>query len=145
MAAHQAPPSLGFSRQEYWSGLPFPSPMHACMLSHFNRVQLCATLWTGAHQTPLSMVFSRQEYWSGLPFPSSPSQLHFSNNSASIRTQQEKLLSVLPKTMKEPYTQFQVLSVTVHKQYCWPRDPVGNSELHLRRFRKGPYYWFQSL
>ena len=27
MAAHQALPSLGFSRQEYWSGLPFPSPM----------------------------------------------------------------------------------------------------------------------
>ena len=28
MAAHQAPSSLGFSRQEHWSGLPFPSPMH---------------------------------------------------------------------------------------------------------------------
>ena len=28
MAAHQAPLSLRFSRQEYWSGLPFPSPMH---------------------------------------------------------------------------------------------------------------------
>ena len=27
-AAHQAPPSLGFSRQEHWSGLPFASPMH---------------------------------------------------------------------------------------------------------------------
>ena len=27
-AAHQAPPTLGFSRQEHWSGLPFPSPMH---------------------------------------------------------------------------------------------------------------------
>ena len=27
-AALQAPPSLGFSRQEHWSGLPFPSPMH---------------------------------------------------------------------------------------------------------------------
>ena len=27
-AAHQAPPCLGFSRQEHWSGLPFPSPMH---------------------------------------------------------------------------------------------------------------------
>ena len=27
-AAHQAPPSLGFSRQEHWSVLPFPSPMH---------------------------------------------------------------------------------------------------------------------
>ena len=33
-AAHQAPPSLGFSRQEHWSGLPFPSPMHA---RHFNK------------------------------------------------------------------------------------------------------------
>ena len=24
--AYNAPPSIGFSRQEYWSGLPFPSP-----------------------------------------------------------------------------------------------------------------------
>ena len=24
--AHQVPPSMGFSRQEYWSGVPFPSP-----------------------------------------------------------------------------------------------------------------------
>ena len=27
-AAHQAPLSTGFSRQEYWSGLPFPSPLY---------------------------------------------------------------------------------------------------------------------
>ena len=27
-AAYQAPPSMGVCRQEYWSGLPFPSPMH---------------------------------------------------------------------------------------------------------------------
>ena len=27
-ASYQAPLSLGFSRQEHWSGLPFPSPMH---------------------------------------------------------------------------------------------------------------------
>ena len=26
IVAHQAPLSMGFSRQEYWSGLPFPSP-----------------------------------------------------------------------------------------------------------------------
>ena len=26
--SHQAPPSMGLSRQEYWSGLPFPSPGH---------------------------------------------------------------------------------------------------------------------
>ena len=62
MATHQAPLSLGFSRQEHWSGLPFPSPMHACMLGHFSRVQLFATPWTVACQAPLSMGFPRQEY-----------------------------------------------------------------------------------
>ena len=41
MEAHQAPPSLGFSRQEHWSGLPFPSPMHE---SESKVTQLCPTL-----------------------------------------------------------------------------------------------------
>ena len=40
-AAHQAPPSLGFSRQEHWSGLPFPSPMHE---SESEVTQSCPTL-----------------------------------------------------------------------------------------------------
>ena len=40
-AAHQAPPSLGFSRQEYWSGLPFPSPMQK---SESEVTQSCPTL-----------------------------------------------------------------------------------------------------
>ena len=75
MAAHQASPSLGFSRHEHWSGLPFPSPVHVCILSHFSHVWLCATLWTAANQVPLSTGFSRQEYWSGLPFPSPSMQL----------------------------------------------------------------------
>ena len=69
-AVHQAPPSLGFSRQEYWSGMPFCSPTHACMLSCFGHVPLYATLWTAAYQAPLSTGFTRQEYWNGLPFPS---------------------------------------------------------------------------
>ena len=30
MATHQALPSLGFSRQEHWSELPFLSPMQEC-------------------------------------------------------------------------------------------------------------------
>ena len=38
-AAYQAPPSLGFSRQEYWSGLPFPSPMRESEIA-----QSCPTL-----------------------------------------------------------------------------------------------------
>ena len=32
---YQAPPSMGFSRQEYWSGLPFPSPMNTGVGCHF--------------------------------------------------------------------------------------------------------------
>ena len=42
----------------------------SCMLSHFSRVKLFATLRTVACQAPVFMGFSRQEYWSGLPFPS---------------------------------------------------------------------------
>ena len=34
-AAYQAPPSMGFSRQEYWSGLPLPSPNIAHSISYF--------------------------------------------------------------------------------------------------------------
>ena len=58
MAAHQAPLSLGFSRQEYWSGLPFPSPMHACMQSRFSHIRLCVTPRTAAHQAPLSTEYT---------------------------------------------------------------------------------------
>ena len=41
MEAHQAPPSLGFSRQEHWSGVPFPSPGHE---SESEAAQSCPTL-----------------------------------------------------------------------------------------------------
>ena len=40
-----------------------------CLLSHFSRVQLFATLWTIACPVSLSLGFSRQEDWSGLPSP----------------------------------------------------------------------------
>ena len=72
-AAHQAPLSMGFSRQEYWSGLPLSPPrlpMLLLLLSHFSHVRLCATPQMAAHQAPLSLGFSRQEHWNGLPFPS---------------------------------------------------------------------------
>ena len=86
-AAHQAPPSLGFSRQERWRGLPFPSPIHESILifgksntvkfknkiklkkkkkkkSESEIAQSCPTLSDpiAAFQAPLSMGFSRQEY-----------------------------------------------------------------------------------
>ena len=55
-------------------------------LSHFSRVQLCATPWTAAYQAPPSMGFSRQEYWSGLPLPSPISKYQFSSVAQSCLT-----------------------------------------------------------
>ena len=36
-AAHQAPPSMGFFRQEYWSGVPLPSSVFTCLV-HSNSI-----------------------------------------------------------------------------------------------------------
>ena len=60
MAAYQAPPSLGFSRQEHWSGLPFPSP---CT----NYIYVCvSSLPPASHPStpPLGVI---QECWAELP------------------------------------------------------------------------------
>ena len=51
MAAYQAPPSLGFSRQEHWSGLPFPSPMHESEKSKWSRSVVSDSLWPHGLQT----------------------------------------------------------------------------------------------
>ena len=78
---------MGFPRQEYWSGLPFPSPGNLPDPEIKSRLLVSPALasrffitappgkpsfspWTAAHQVPLPLEFSRQEYWSGQPFPS---------------------------------------------------------------------------
>ena len=60
--AYQAPLSMGVSRQDYWSGLPFPSP-NIC-------TQLCPTLCSPVESTlqgSSARVIFKQEYWSGVP------------------------------------------------------------------------------
>ena len=67
-AAHQAPPSLGFSRQEYWSGLPFPSPMHESekWMEYYSAIKKSkmpfAATWTDLKIIILSEVSQRQIY-----------------------------------------------------------------------------------
>ena len=54
-AAHQAPLAMGFSGQEYWSGVPLPSLLSELLLlllSPFSRVRLCVTPETAAHRLP---------------------------------------------------------------------------------------------
>ena len=57
MAAHQAPPSMGFSRQEYWSGLPLPSSMAIlCYLI------LKGFLWLDKEERAVSKRFLRNSH-----------------------------------------------------------------------------------
>ena len=98
-AAHQAPPSMWFSRQEYWSGVPLPSPWNlllcikfsyfSCSYDHLQTICTCLSMllcvcvlshsavsdsachpWTVAHQAPLFVELSREKSWSRLPFSS---------------------------------------------------------------------------
>ena len=68
-AAHQAPLSLGFSRQEHWSRLPFPSPTHESEKWKRSRPVMSDSSDPMDCSLPGSSVhgFSRQEYWSGVP------------------------------------------------------------------------------
>ena len=72
-AAHQAPPSLGFSRQEHWSGLPFPSPVHESEKRKWSH-QSCLTLRDPMDRSPpgssVHWIFqARVLEWLPLPSP----------------------------------------------------------------------------
>ena len=47
-AAYQAPPTMGFSRQEYWSGVPLPSPSQK--LARPNTMAPALALGNGSHR-----------------------------------------------------------------------------------------------
>ena len=91
-AAHQAPPSMAFPRQEYWRGLPCPPPgdlpdqgieptslMSPTVADGFFTIaaaakllQSCPTLCDPVNSSPAGSPVpgvSRQEYWSELPSP----------------------------------------------------------------------------
>ena len=54
-AAHQAVLSMGFSRQEYWSGVSLPSPTNrlAAAAAAAKSLQLCPTLWDPIDGSPV--------------------------------------------------------------------------------------------
>ena len=68
-AAHQAPPSMGLSRQEYWSGLPLPSPQwHASILLFICAILLLIHLPMQEKQVPsLGQEDPLEKKWQSLP------------------------------------------------------------------------------
>ena len=72
MAVYQAPLSLGFSRQEHWSGLPFPSPMK--VKSESEVAQSCLTLCDPTDYAVRGILQSRILEWVAFPFSRGSSQ-----------------------------------------------------------------------
>ena len=100
-AAHQAPPSLGFSRREHWSGLPFPSPMHESEKWKGSRSVVSDSWWPhGLQPTRLLYPwdFSRQEYWSGVPLPSPDLLLSMPKSNSCVQTISWQTRSIHLKT-----------------------------------------------
>ena len=56
-AAYQASPSIGFSRQEYWSGVPSPSPISGAWLSYSETQQISEQLQNSTHTYLVNLLF----------------------------------------------------------------------------------------
>ena len=81
-AAHQASPSLGFSRQEHWSGLPCPSPMHESEKWKWSRSAMSDSLWPhGLPDSSIHGIFqARALEWVAMAF----SELYVSVQFSSV-------------------------------------------------------------
>ena len=66
-AARQAPPSLGFSRQEHWSGLPFLSPMHESEVAP-SRLTLSDPMDCSLSGSSVHGIFARVLEWGPIAF-----------------------------------------------------------------------------
>ena len=69
--AHQAPPSMGFSRQEHWSGLPFPSPKGSIerkKVKSLNFVWLFVTPWSLPSSSIYGIFQARVLVWVAISF-----------------------------------------------------------------------------
>ena len=81
IAAHQAPPFMGFSRQEYWSGVPLPSPFYnGIPLKNKRKRLLKCTTWNNLRNHRLNKKSQKQtsvchivpfiyKFWVGTPNP----------------------------------------------------------------------------
>ena len=71
-AAYQAPPSMGFSRREYWSGVPLPSLYTSLRQHKYIILQFCKTeIWNKSHQAKIEVSANY------IPIPKPPGRIYF--------------------------------------------------------------------
>ena len=80
-AAYQAPPSMGFSRQEYWSGLPLPSPTSQLVTPFNKKSRFLTSFCNISSSTKLTRATFRFENSFHHSFPSMNSNICFSEAS----------------------------------------------------------------
>ena len=126
IAAHQAPPSMGFSRQEYWSGVPLPSPNHMLSLPLFegetetqNLLEIIHRCCSGI-QRPEDLL-SHNHGASGLGANHCPVTARGSCDDLIVLVAECQLFLVslwlLPKPVSQPSSQFCELLNTLSSQF----------------------------
>ena len=132
MAAHQAPLSLGFSMQEHWSGLPFPSPMHESekWKWKWSHIRLLATPWTAAYQAPPSYFQVKVLEWSAIAFSTKKTSTSALYANAFDYVDHNKLWKIL-KDMSIP-----------NHLTCFLRNLYADQEATVRTGH-GTTEWFQ--
>ena len=123
MAAHQAPLSLGFSRQEHWSGLPFPSSVHESEVA-----QSCPTLSDPMDCTrPGSSIHGifqeRVLEWGAIAFSSTGcfSSVQVSRSGVSNSLQPPKIKTSRPQRLTPIKIEIQALVLSTHDRVVWPQ------------------------
>ena len=125
-AAHQAPPSLGFSRQEHWSELPFPSPMRESEVA-----QSCPTLSDPMDCSPpgssVHGIFQAEVLeWVAIESVTLPNHLIFCCLP----------LLLLPSTLPSNYSLFQQVALRIRWPKYWSFNiSPSNEYLGLISFR----------
>ena len=138
-AAYQAPLSMGFSRQEYWSGLPLPCPYYSANINHSTAaksLQSCPTLCDSTDGSPPgspSLGFSRQEHSSGLPFPSPAHGSEKWKWSRAVVSDSSRPHGLQPTRLLRPWDfSGRSTGVGCHCLLQWTTIPVWTKCLNLR-------------
>ena len=122
-AAYQAPPSMGFSRQEYWSGVPLPSP-HYILFG-----LICSFINSGFG----GLLMMDREAWRAAIHGVEKSRTWLSDWTELNWTEGEKQ----NHTLKH----FQQLFQTSREQYMWIQDGCTLQSLFISHLWSGPHLW----